>query len=229
MEILCVIPCRSGSKRIKDKNIKKFKGKPLIYWSILQAKLCKYKPRIIVSTDSENYKKIALKFGAEVPFLRPKNISKDYSIDFDFFQHCLNFLNKKENYHPDLILHLRPTQPLRKVKDIDKSLGVFIKNIKKYDSLRSVYPFEKTPYKMYYIEKNNLKPFIESYNNYKEPYNLPSQIFPKCYIHNGYIDIFKSSLIKKNKISGNRVYPYVMDKTSTVDIDTIEDWKKHLL
>ena len=85
--ILCIIPARSGSKGIKDKNIKLFNGKPLLAWSILQAKQCSHDMRIIVSTDSHEYSRIAEQYGAEVPFLRPKHLSQDLSTDFECIEH----------------------------------------------------------------------------------------------------------------------------------------------
>ena len=84
-KIIAIIPCRSGSKGIKNKNIKKIFGKPLIYYSIFFALQCKFIDRVIVSTDSKRYKKISKSFGAEGPFLRPKNISNDWSLDIDLF------------------------------------------------------------------------------------------------------------------------------------------------
>ena len=112
VKILAIIPARSGSKRIKHKNIRNFKGKPLLAHSILHSIRSKFIQRTVVSTDSSKYAKIAIKYGAEVPFLRPKNISQDKSTDLQCFSHCLNFLKKKENYIPDLIVHLRPSYPL---------------------------------------------------------------------------------------------------------------------
>ena len=191
MKILCLIPARSGSKGIKNKNIKELNGKPLIAYTIEQAINTKYKMKIIVSTDSQEYADISKKYGAEVPFLRPKEISGDLSTDIEFIKHCVDWLKHNQDYIPDIILQLRVTSPLRKVDDINKSLEIFINNFDKYDSLRSVYELDKTPYKMYHIEKNNLIPIIKNYNNLNEPFNCGRQNFPKTYIHNGYIDILK--------------------------------------
>ena len=228
MKIVCIIPARSGSKGIKHKNIKNFKNRPLLAWSIEQAIQCNYNMRIIVSTDSEEYKNIALKYGAEVPFLRPSEISKDNSTDIEFINHAIHWLKKNENYQPDIILQLRPTQPLRKIEDIDKCLKIFIDNYDKYDSLRSVVEFEKSPFKMYTInsDKTYLQPLFKSIKNMNEPYNQCRQYLPKTYLHNGYIDIIKTSILEGNTISGDRIYPYIMNKDDTIDIDTIEDWEK---
>ena len=228
MKILCIIPARCGSKGIKHKNIKLFRDKPLLSWSIEQAKQCDYKMRIIVSTDSSEYKKIALKHGAEVPFLRPSAISQDKSTDIEFIKHAINFFQENENYNPDLILQLRPTQPLRKVDDINKCLKIFIENFQKYDSLRSVVEFEKSPFKMYTINENqtNLLPLFDKVGDIDEPFNQCRQFLPKTYLHNGYIDIIKTSILKDNTISGKNIYPYIMDKNDTIDIDNLNDWKK---
>lgn len=225
-EILCIIPARCGSKGIKHKNIKIFNNKPLLVWSIEQAQKSLYDMRIIVSTDSEEYATIAKQYGAEVPFLRPSNISKDLSIDFEWAQHAVNWLHTNENYTSDIILHLRPTQPLRKVKDIDTCLQVFIKNRHQYDSLRSVVPFEKSPYKMYSIQNNTLFPLFKKIKKIIEPYNQCRQTLPDTYLHNGYIDILNTSIIANGTISGDKILPFVMKKTATIDIDTYEDWNR---
>lgn len=224
MKILAIIPARSGSKGIKNKNIKLFKGQPLLVWSIKQALNSRYKMRIIVSTDSQKYADIAKKNGAEVPFLRPDEISGDYSTDFEFIKHCTDFLKENENYFPDIILQLRPTQPLRKIKDIDNCLDIFIKNRDKYDSLRTVIPVEKSPYKMYNIQDNVLVPLFNKVNNINEPFNRGRQELPNCYLHNGYIDILNADLINKNTISGNKIYPYLMDIDENIDIDEEKDF-----
>ena len=227
-KILCIIPARSGSKGISNKNIKLLGGIPLLNWSIYQARASKYysSMKILVSTDNQKYADIAKKEGAEVPFLRPNNISRDLSTDYEFISHCLQYLKTEENYHPDIILQLRPTQPLRKVRDIDKCLDIFIKNYKEYDSLRTVVPFEKSPFKMYTIENNELIPLFKEINCLKEPYNQCRQILPQTYLHNGYIDIIKADIIKDGVLSGEKIYAYVMNKADTIDIDTIDDWKK---
>ena len=180
MEILCLIPARSGSKGVPHKNIRELAGKPLIAWSIEQAKQSKHKMRIIVSTDSEEYCEIAKRYGAETPFLRPKEISQDLSTDLEFIEHALGEL-KKENYFPDFIVQLRPTYPTRTVKNLDETIDIFIENRDKYDSLRTVISFEKSPYKMYRIENNILEPLFREVNGIKEPYNQCRQnlIFKK--------------------------------------------------
>ena len=226
MEILCIIPARSGSKGVPHKNIKLFNNLPLLSHSIIHGLNSKYKMRIIVTTDSEQYAKIAREHGAEVPFIRPKEISEDLSTDIEFIQHAIKWLKDNENYTPDIILQLRPTYPTRKVEILDECLDLFIQNYDNYDSLRTVIKYEKSPYKMYTIDNNILNPLFKEVNSIKEPYNQVRQVLPETYLHNGYIDILKTSILKNNTITGDKIYPYLMDKEEYHDIDTIDDWKK---
>lgn len=227
MYVLALIPARGGSKGIKMKNIKEFNGKPLIYWSIKIAKDCKFINRTIVSTDNLDIKNVAEECGAEVPFIRPSEISQDLSTDSEFIEHCLNFLYKTERKVPDIIVQLRPTYPTRKLEILNDTLEIFIKNFDKYDSLRTVYKFDKSPYKMYKVKDGNLEPLFKEVNNIKEPYNQCRQILPETYLHNGYIDLIKTATIyEKNSITGDNIYPYIMDKNEYHDIDTEDDWKK---
>ena len=216
-EIIAIIPARSGSKPIKNKNIVKLFGKPLISHSIKLAKRCKLISRVIVSTDSNKIKNIALKYGAEVPFLRPKKYAQDNSKDFEVFEHCLSWLKKNENYKPDLVLHLRPTYPIRNLSIIKDAL-LFASSNKNYDSIRSVCEPIQHPFKMYKLKKNYLIPYIGNSN--KEFGNFPRQKLPKIFWHNGYLDIIKYSTIMKLKsISGDKIIPYYLDSSEIHDID----------
>ena len=139
LKIVAIIPARSGSKSVKDKNIRVMNGKPMIAYSIEQALASKYIDRVIVSTDSEEYKKIAEEYGAEVPFLRPAEISGDFSLDIDVFKHAVKWLAENESYHADICVQLRPTHPVREVKDIDAMIELLI-NDNEADSVRSLFP-----------------------------------------------------------------------------------------
>jgi len=242
IKILTIIPARSGSKGIPHKNIRLLWGKPLIAWSIDQAKQSKYaeKMRVIVSTDSQEYAQIARGYGAETPFLRPEEISGDMAPDFLWAEHALQWLAENEGYIPDIVLQLRPTQPCRKVKDIDKCLDLFIGNRDTYDSLRTVIRSDLFEGKMYNIADGVLIPIFKIFDGIWEPHNGLRQYFPENivdyftdtqkqsvrYLHNGYIDIFNSSVVKKGSISGEVIFPYVMDVMDTIDIDTEEDWQE---
>ncbi len=221
--ILALIPARSGSESIKDKNIKFYKGKPLLAHSINIAKKSSLIDKIIVSTDSKKYKKISEKFGAEVPFLRPKKISSSKSLDIDFIKHCFNYLEKL-NYFPDVIILLRPTSPNRKVKTLDKGIKFFLKNFNRYDSMRSVSTFNQPPQKLFQIKNNRLIGFFDKYLG-GEYHSKPRQNFPNTYLPNGYIDAFKPDFFmkKKNQLFG-KILPYITEEI--LDIDEKKDFKK---
>lgn len=225
--IWAIIPARSGSKGIPNKNIKHFAGKPLIVWSIEQAKKSKYISRIFVNTDGQDIANIAIENGAEVPFLRPIELSDDTATDFLFMAHFLDYLKEEAIAYPDFLVQLRPTSPLRKTELIDQCIQKFIQEEAHYDSLRTVVPTDKTPFKMYTIsDDGNLDPLFYQIQNIKEPYNQCRQVLPKTYLHNGYVDIVKPSTIRvKQSISGDKILPFVMDRNETVDIDTPKDWE----
>ena len=223
-KILAIIPCRSGSKVIKDKNIISVFGKPLIYYSIIFAQQCKFIDKIIVSTDSKKYKKIIEKYGVKVPFLRPKNISGDFSLDIDVFKHALSWLNKNNSYVPDLVVHLRPTCPIRRIKTLKKAIKIISKS-KKVDSVRSISHINQSAYKMWFMKNNNkIKAITINNTNYKEPYNAPRQKLAKSYVQNSVYDVIRTNIIKKNLLSGKNIYGLVTN--DNIDIDTKADLKK---
>lgn len=224
MQILCLVPARSGSKGIVHKNIKLFRGKPLLAWSVEQARRSKFQMRVIVSTDSEEYANIARDYGAEVPFIRPAEISSDLSTDFEFVDHALHWLKQNEQYVPDIVVQLRPTYPTRNIEILDDCINIFLNERNRYDSLRTVVPFPKSPFKMYTIDDGKLVPLFPEVNGIREPYNQCRQVLPQCYIHNGYIDIFNASIVKYGTISGNDIFPYIMEEDECHDIDSMEDW-----
>jgi len=227
MKIVGLIPARGGSKGIPMKNIKDYCGYPLIYYSIRQSLESKYINKTYVTTDSKEIKDISQKYGAQVPFLRPSNISGDLATDYAFITHFIYWCQFNYYEVPDIIVQLRPTYPNRSVAIIDDCIENFIKSYEDYDSLRTVIPMEKSPYKMYTIESNILYPLFKKANNIIEPYNQPRQILPKTYMHNGYLDIIKTtSVIRMNSISGKKIYPYVLSADEIDDIDTIDDWKR---
>jgi len=224
-KILAVIPARAGSKGVPGKNIKKLNGKPLIYYTLREAKKSKYINRIITSTDSPKIASIAKKFGSEIPFLRPADISGDYSEDIEFFKHCLTWLKENEDYIPDIIVHLRPTAPLRKAHHIDKGIKLLLDH-PEADSVRSVVLSEKHPFKMWKVENERLIPFIpEKIRGIKESYNMPIQKLPCVYIQNASVDVIRNTTItEKNSTTGKVILPLIMKEEESVDINTLTDF-----
>lgn len=193
-------------------------GKPLIAHTIEVAKNCPSIGRIIVSTDSEKIASVSKEWGAEVPFLRPASISEDTTLDLPVFEHCLQWLEEKENYKPDIIVHLRPTSPLRTVEMVEKAIALLVKD-PKADAVRGVCEPRQNPFKMWTIaEGGYLKPLVDS--GIPEQYNQPRQKLPQAYWQNGYIDVARrSTILEKKSMTGNRILPLVLDAADVIDID----------
>ena len=148
MSFVAFIPARSGSTGIKNKNLVKINNKELIYWTINVAKKCKFIKKIIVSTDSKTIANIAVKYGAEVPFLRPKSISKNNSKTIDSIIHFLK--NYDYSKYKNIIL-LQPTSPFRTKLTLNKSINLYLKN--KLNSLVSVSLSKKNKDLLFKIKK----------------------------------------------------------------------------
>src|SRR3989338_7689954 len=221
MEILGIIPARGGSKVIPRKNIRLLFGKPLILWTIEECKKSKCLTRFIISTDDEEIAQIAKGAGAEVPFLRPKEISQDFSADVEFFLHALNFLKEKENYEPDIVLRLPPTSPLRTAKHIDDGIETLLK-LPEADSVRPIIPAPKHPYKMWKIKDGTsyIEPFLpESFTGMSDAQMAPRQSLPKAYIHTGAMDVVRTKTIReKNSTAGKTVGYFFMQPEDSVNI-----------
>lgn len=219
VQVLAIIPCRSGSKGIPHKNIQPFLGKPLMAHSIECALASKVVTRTVVSTDDPEYAKIARKYGAEVPFLRPVEIAGDLSTDLEVFLHALNWFRKNEEFQPEFCLHLRPTYPVRNVEDVDKILKILMDH-PEIDSVRSVVRAPETPYKMWFLgEGNLLSPVIRHEGG--ESYNLPRQLLPSVYLQNACIDAVRAKVIfNKRSMTGDAIYGYVMDHLYDIDTKT---------
>ena len=222
MNIIAVIPARSGSKGVPDKNIKLLAGKPLIAYSIAVAKKSKLINRTIVSTDSKKYASLAKEYGAEVPFLRPAELAGDISTDYEFVKHLLDWLKSNENCQPDYLVHLRPVVPLRDSRIIDSAIEAFINNTEA-TSLRSAHEMSETAYKKFEIEGNYFKA-VGSDSFELDALNEPRQKYFKTYDPNGYVDVLKTSFVlSENKIHGNRVMPFITPMS--YEIDAEEDFE----
>lgn len=223
MSLIAIIPARSGSKGVPGKNIKLLGGIPLFAFSIIAAKMMPSVSRVIVSTDSEEYAQLAKKYGAEVPFLRPKEISEDKSTDFDLFLHALNWFKENENLIPEYLLHLRPTTPLRNPQIMEKAVKLFFKNKNLASSLRSGHPAPESPYKWFLKDDNNYFKGLKD-DLTPEKVNLPRQSFPSVYIPDGYIDILKSSVIlNSGTLHGDKML--VFESPFCVEVDTNDDFE----
>jgi len=211
--ILAIIPARGGSKGIPRKNIKLLAGKPLIAWTIEEAKKSKYIDRLILSSEDDEIIRVAKEWGCEVPFIRPEELAQDNTPGVEPVIHAINILNEKYDY----VCLLQPTSPLRKDEDIDGCIEKCI--INKSESCVSITEVNNHPYWMYEIEDDKL---ISLYNDKNI---LRRQDLPKVYTLNGAIYFSKiSNLMKIRKFVDNKTIGFKMNVESSIDIDTKLDF-----
>lgn len=217
--VLALIPARSGSKSVPDKNVRELAGRPLLAHSIEHALASRRIERVIVSTDSERYAAIARAWGAETPFLRPAALAGDDSTDLEAFLHALDWLRDHEGHEPEILVHLRPTYPYREPADIDRIVDLLLEN-PELDSVRTVAPAPATPYKMWTRSADGrLSPVADLGN---EAYNQPRQRLPAAWLQNACIDAVRSRVLREQRsMTGRHVHGYVMSED--FDVDTHAD------
>ncbi len=217
MSTLGVITARSGSKGIKDKNIRELCGKPLMAYTIESALKCQYIDKVMVSTESNTYAAIAKSYGADVPFLRSDKNSTDQAKSIDVLLEVLEEYEKR-GYEFENIVSLQPTSPLRTFQDLDAAFKLFYE--KRADSVVSVCECEHNPLLSGILPDDlNMSGFIKSENN------LRRQDLKKFYRLNGAIYISNVSKLKQiRSFYGEKSYAYIMSQNESVDIDTEQDF-----
>lgn len=215
MKKIAIIPARSGSKGLKDKNIKELCGKPLIAYTIEAAINSKLFDEVIVSTDSNKYGKIAEQYGATY-FRRSRQLAEDGSPTFVVIENVLNKISNRINY----FVLLQPTSPLRNEKYIIEACKDFESNYDKFDFLVSVKEAEHNADLVKQIDDDcSLKNFDKDFSNYKRQGS-------KYYEPNGAIFIGKPEAYLEHKhFFGNKAMAYFMNKKDSVDIDDEIDFK----
>ena len=217
--VYALIPARAGSKGVLNKNIRRLAGRPLLAYSIRAGLLAETVERVIVSTDSEDYAVIARKFGAETPFIRPREHASDVADDEQVVRHLIDWLTEEEGAVPDLIVYLRPTTPLRDADTIDAAVEKAIAETSA-TSLRSIHEMPESAYKTFERDGDYLKPLGAAA---MDDANAPRQTLPTTYIGNGYVDVFRSArLLAGEDMLGPRVYGFMT--TPIAEIDTSEDF-----
>lgn len=211
-KFIAIIPARSGSKGIKDKNIKELNGKPMIAYTIEAAKKSGICDDIIVSTDSQKYAEISIEYGAVIPFLRPENLSTDTATTNDVIEYTINKL-KEAGKEYDYFILLQPTSPLRLSEDILGASSLLFE--KKANSIVSVCEAEYSPLYMNILDESlSMDGFL--------PQNTKTrrQELSKHYRLNGAIYICKVDFFLEYKdFYREKSYAYIMDKKRSIDID----------
>ena len=227
-KILVIIPARGGSKSIPHKNIAVLAGKPLIVHAIEAAKQSSLLDAIIVSTDDSEIADMARACGADVPFLRPREISGDRSRDIEYLTHALSWLEKNRGWKPDIVVMLQPTTPGRTGKDIDDVLTFMIRE--KADSVRTMIdPGHFNPFKMWVetdSQKKKIRPMLSLTTYKKLGSDVPRQELPKYYLPFGLVYATRAKFIRRGRVWGPDMRYYSMPVERFVDIDSLQDLKE---
>ncbi|MFH1860719.1 MAG: acylneuraminate cytidylyltransferase family protein [bacterium] len=218
LKFLGLIPARGGSKGIIKKCITPLRDKPLIAYTIEEAKKSRHLHRIIVSTDDKDIASVSKEYGAEIPFMRPEELAHDDTPTLPVIQHALNTL-RSQGYVPDYIVLLQPTSPLRDVSHIDAAIEKIIQT--QSDMVVSLCKVTQHPFWMRRIDgEDKVSPFIETKNTYHRRQDLP-----ELYRLNGAITVTRREIIEvaalaideKKKID---IRGYIMEEAVSVDVDT---------
>lgn len=214
--VLAIIPARGGSKGILRKNIRELGGKPLIAWTIEEAKKSKYIDRLILSSENTEIIQVAKEWGCEVPFIRPDELAQDDTPGIKPVLHAIETLKEKYDY----VVLLQPTSPLRKVEDIDGCIELCV--LKSAKSCVSVTEPDKSPYWMYLLdEKDRLHPIIETLENFDRRQDLP-----KVYALNGALYVANCAwLLNTGNLISAETIAYKMPRERSVDIDSDTDFR----
>ena len=215
--MIAIIPARGGSKGLPGKNIRPLNGKPLIAYAVEAALKAKHIDRVIVSTDDEEIAKVAVQYGAELPFMRPAELATDTAMAVDNYIYTIGRLEKESGTAIDSFVVIQPTSPLRIAEDIDNAVELF--QSKDADSVVS-YCKEDHPitWHKYLDEEGRFVNLFEV--SLKNRQDLRVSYYP-----NGAVYVFKTSIIRERKYFTDKSYAYVMPKSRSVDVDTIDDFE----
>lgn len=216
--VIALIPARGGSKGVLRKNLAEMGGRLLIEWSIDAALSSPVVDRVVVSTDDDEIAAVARATGAEVPFMRPADLAADDTPDLPVFQHAVAELGDLPP--DDVLVHLRPTSPIRPPGLIDDAVAAFV-SAPDADSLRSVSPVGKSPFKMWVVAGGALQPLLGTWED--ELFNQPRQVLPPVFQHDGVIDVLRVATVTEGSMSGRVVLPYFTPDGVAVDIDSARD------
>jgi CMP-N-acetylneuraminic acid synthetase len=225
--ITAIIPARGGSMRIPGKNIIDINGHPLIAYTIASAKLSTMIEKVVLTTDDPEIASVGEQYGAEVPFLRPKEISGDNSTDFEFFSHYVNFCDENGIDAGEYLVQLRPSTPFRDPQIIDEGICHILGDLQA-SSMRSAYKSSFCPYKVFKMRDGCLEGFFPE-DPRPEYHNLARQNFPDTYIPNGYVDVVRVSVIRKGLLFGSRILGFIAPDVPDIDEPSDVEYAKKFL
>lgn len=222
LKVAVIIPARSGSKSLPKKNILPLNGKPLLCYSISYGLASKIVDKVVVSTDSLEFAQIAKDCCAEVPFIRPAEISQDSTRDYPFMRHAMDYFESIGEVY-DVYILLRPTSPLRPKGLIEKAIDIMTQ-YPTASSVRTVAKIKEHPYRAWNIkEDGSMSGFVA---DVEESYNIPRQELPEVYFQTGDLEAVRRETLFNGSVSGDNIYPLVIDYEDMVDIDHKDDLSK---
>jgi len=221
MRILAVIPARGGSKSVPRKNITLIAGKPLIAYTVQEALKVHTISDLVVSTDDEEIRRVALSFGAKAPFLRPFELATDSALTAPVLEHCLAYMEKSSGELYDAVLMLQPTTPLRRAEHIEEAIKILSdSNCDSVVSVVSVQGFH--PLRMKRMIGNRIINYIDQ--GFEDM--RPRQVLPPVYIRNGAIYLSRRSvLVEGHHIVGENCIGFHMSSEDSINIDDLIDLK----
>jgi CMP-N-acetylneuraminic acid synthetase len=221
--IIGMIPARSGSKRIKDKNVRRLGGHPVLGYAIAAAQASGVFDSILVSTDSEEYAAMARHYGAEVPFLRPAELASATSPDFEWIDDTLTRLRGAGRSY-DCFSILRPSSPLRQADTIRRAWAAFRAETG-VDSLRAVEKCRQHPGKMWVIRDNRMMPLIPFTTGPQPWHSMQYASLPEIYVQNASLEIAWCRVVfEQRSIAGTTIMPFVTEGLEGFDLNDPEDW-----
>ncbi len=225
-----LIPARGGSKRVSGKNVRPLAGHPLLAYTIAAARDSGVFGAVVVSTDSPAIADVALHYGAEVPFLRPPEMSGDLSPDIEWVRHALDGLERAGRSW-DCFSLLRPTSPFRRAETIHRAWRRF-GAAQGIDSLRAVEPCRQHPGKMWVVQGEGITPLLAGGPTDPPWHSTPYQALPRVYVQNASLEIaWRRTVHETASIAGRTVLPFFTEGYEGFDVNEPRDWwyAEHLL
>lgn len=222
--IVALIPARAGSKRIPEKNVKPFRGHPLLAYAVDAALRAGIFRDVIVSTDSERYRQTALAYGASVPFLRPAELAGDTSPDIEWVAHALGEIARAGSA-TDAFAIVRPTNPFRTPQMIRRAWELFLAD-GRADSLRAVEPCAQHPAKMWTIDGARMTPVMVRPDPGATPWHSSQHAsLPPVFVQNASLEIAWTRVpLEQGTIAGREIMPFVCQGWEGYDLNRPENW-----
>jgi CMP-N,N'-diacetyllegionaminic acid synthase len=221
---VALVPARSGSKRVADKNIRLLAGHPVIAYTICAARQSGIFSAVVVSTDSEQYADISRKYGAEAPFLRPAEMSGDISPDIEWIEHALTQL-RAQGREFDCFSILRPSSPFRLPETIRRAWKEFTSQ-EGVDSLRAVEKCREHPGKMWVVRGNRMYPLLPVGPADLPWHSTPYQALPIVYAQNASLELAWTRVVfKGHTIAGEVIMPFFTEGYEGFDVNRPYDWQ----